>query len=145
MARKKIGPLRSDSHGLVGVARVGFDLPASPTIARRAAADRIRRALRERQIPCERLLLSDGPVRRGALFDLAGQRVSFPRETDPRYDVCFIGLVDPSVGAMWGHPAHWAFVPARDGTDEDAAVEFLDTRLPEHPRGPVRLLSAEEP
>ncbi|HEX2571282.1 MAG TPA: hypothetical protein VH877_17120 [Polyangia bacterium] len=145
MARKKIGILRNDSHGLVGVARVGFDLPASPTITRRTAANRILRALHERQIPCERLLLSDGPVRRGALFDLAGQRVPFPHETDRRYDMCFVGLVDPSAGAMWGHPAHWAFVPARGAYDEDAAVEFLDTSLPEHPRGLVRLISAEEP
>ncbi len=124
--------------GIDRIVRDAFHVPSTPTLGVREATRRIREAVARQLVACQRLEISDAPVRRGTLFNAAGSRVSFP-EGD-RYERCYVALVDPEPMARWGHPAYWAFVPA-DGEDE---VVFAPTNLPEHGKSAVLFLPAPE-
>ncbi len=104
-----------------------------PSIGRVEAARLIRAKIDLDGLRCERLDVSDVPVQRGLLIDMAGTRVPFP-EGEP-YRSCYVALVDPSVDALWGHPALWAFIPESG----DGDVVFQPTQFPEHALGAVRL------
>jgi hypothetical protein len=114
-----------------------FGEPVTPTLTRAEVLERIKHLLAERAIPYQRIDISDVPVHRNALSDAAGRRVRFPEGR--AYSRCFVALIDPDTDARWAHPAWWAFVPA----DGRAPVEVRETRLPEHPRGAVRLYAVE--
>lgn len=115
------------------VLREGFGVPAMPSIQRGVAAQRVQSKLSAAGVPCERLELSDQPVRRGALFDAAGSRVPFP--PGRVFNHCYVALIDPEIMARWAHPAHWAFVPI----EGEGEVILQPTELPEHRTGSVRL------
>ncbi len=123
--------------GLSAILEREFGVPAQPTIGRRDVLDRVEEALAQPEFDGHRdrvaITVSDAPVARNALSDAAGGRVAFPEDTV--YDRCFVALVDPDPMALWAHPAWWAFVPA----DGMGPVALRKTRLPEHPRGGVRL------
>jgi hypothetical protein len=119
--------------GLVEIVEKRFKLPANPVIGRAEAAGRVRAKIETEGVRCERLDLSDIPVRRGALFDMAGTRVPFP--AGEPYESCYVALVDPRADAQWAHPAFWAFVPAAG----DGEVVLQATEFPEHALGAVRL------
>lgn len=127
-ARKPGGPA-----GVSRLLRDVFGVSPTPSIGRRDAADRAIAAARAQGVPFVRVDVSDQPVMRGALFDAAGARVSFPEGA--AFDRCYVVLLDPEPAARWAHEAHWAFVPA-DG-EGDAAL--VPTSLPEATGGPVRL------
>lgn len=123
-------------HGSIGVEAVlpeQFKVPARPTIGFEAAALLIRDHIAREGLRCERLELSERPARRGALRDMSGARVPFP--AGKQYDRCYVALVNPDVEAQWGHPAHFAFVPA----EGNSVVVLQVTQFPEHPKGSVRL------
>ena len=120
--------------GIDAVLRDVFLVPATPSIRREDAARRILARIGAEGMRCERLDLSDQPVRRGALFDASSTRVPFPK--GEAFDHCYVALIDPEVMARWAHPAHWAFVPA-DGSED---IVLQPTQLPESSAGPVRLL-----
>ncbi len=109
-----------------------FKAPDLP-INRVAAALLVRAKIEADEVACERLDVSDIPVHRGALFDMAGTRVPFP--DGEAYESCYIALVDPHADAQWAHDAYWAFIPAAG----DAEVILTPTELPEHALGAVRL------
>lgn len=112
-----------------------FEVPAGPFRSREDARNQVLVAAREAGVPeGARIFLSDDLVRRGALFDASGARVTFP--DGDAYERCFVALVDPDPEARWGHPAHFAFVPAGAG----AKTVLSPTSLPEHPGSSVRLL-----
>jgi len=117
--------------GIEAVLREQFHMPAKLDIGIEAAARTVRQKIEQTQLRCERLDVSDRPVRRGALFDLSGARVPFP--AGKGYERCYVALIDPDVDAEWGHPAHFAFVPA------EGDVVIQDTQFPEHAKGVVRL------
>ncbi len=128
-------PLRPGGRpGIVETLEHDFHVPAMPSIGRQEAIKRIREEAKARAFPEVLLALSDQPVARGALFDAAGVRVTFP-EGDV-YDRCYVALLDPSPAMRWAHPAWWAFVPVGG----EGPVVLRDTELPENPSGPVRLL-----
>jgi hypothetical protein len=119
--------------GLDAVVEEGFHVPVKPNIGRAEAEARVRSKIEADGMPCERLDLSELPVQRDSLFDMTGARVTFPKGA--AYDTCYVALIDPSVEAQWGHPAHWAFVPV-DGSGE---VAIQPTNFPENAMGAVRL------
>lgn len=119
--------------GLDNIVKAQFKVPTDPAIGRAEAARLVRAKIEAERVACERLDLSDIPVRRGSLFDMAGTRVPFP-DGDP-YERCYVALVDPQADAQWAHPARWAFVPAAG----DGEVVLTFTEFPEHARGAVRL------
>jgi hypothetical protein len=119
--------------GLDSIVREQFKLPTDPAIGRAEASSRVRVKIEAEKVACERLDLSDMPVRRGSLFDMAGTRVPFP--DGDAYESCYVALVDPQVDAQWAHPAKWAFVPAAG----DGEVVLAFTEYPEHALGAVRL------
>lgn len=125
------------SPGIEAVLRERFHVPPLPSIGREEAARRALAAVEAQGKRCERIEVSDQPVARGALFDMAGARVRFPEGR--AFDRCYVALVDPEPATRWGHPAHWAFVPA----DGEGDVVLQETLLPESSAGPVRLLSVE--
>jgi hypothetical protein len=90
----------------VSLTTIGLFLAA----ARGEAAALVRAKLVADAVACERLEVSEIPVRRGHLWDMGRNRVQFP--DGEAYEVCYVALVDPCVDAQWAHPAHWAFVPA---------------------------------
>jgi hypothetical protein len=133
-------PLRpGTAPGLVHIVEERFKVPANPAIGRVEAARLVRAKIEAKGTPCERLDLSDIPVRRGALFDMAGTRVPFP--AGEPYERCYVALVDPRADAQWAHPALWAFVPAAG----DGEVVLQSTELPEHALGAVRLRPEPKP
>ena len=119
--------------GLESIIKTQFKVPTDPAIGRTEAASRVRAKIEADEIACERLDVSDIPVHRGSLFDMAGTRVPFP-EGEP-YESCYVALVDPHADAQWAHPAFWAFVPAAG----DGEVVVTSTDFPEHALGAVRL------
>lgn len=119
--------------GLDSIIKAQFKLPTFPAIGRAEASLRIRLKIAADTIACERLDVSDIPVHRGALFDMAGTRVPFP--DGEAYESCYVALVDPHADAQWAHDAFWAFVPAAG--DGDVVLTF--TEFPEHALGAVRL------
>jgi hypothetical protein len=121
--------------GLAELTEQVFEMPARPTILRRDALDRVRRALAARKIEAGEIELSDEPVPRGRLFDAAGKRVAFP--DGAAFERAYVALVDLDPAARWAHPALWAFVPAEGG---DTPVELRETNVPENQTGAVRLL-----
>ena len=133
-------PLRpGTAPGLAQIVKARFKVPVEPAIGRAEAARRVREKIAETDVRCERLELSDIPVRRGALFDMAGTRVCFPGgET---YESCYVALIDPEADAQWAHPAFWAFVPAAG----DGEVILQPTEFPEHALGAVRLRPEPRP
>ncbi|HEY0097294.1 MAG TPA: hypothetical protein VGB96_23410 [Archangium sp.] len=132
-------PLRPGGRpGIVATLEHDFHVPAVPSIGREEAIKRIREEAGTRALPEVVLALSDQPVARGALFDAAGVRVAFPE--GGVYDRCYVALLDPSPMMRWAHPAWWAFVPV----DGEGPVMLRDTKLPENPSGPVRLLPEVE-
>ena len=135
MAPSNKAPVPGAPSGLDAMIVEGFGERPKPTLTRAEVLARVEQALTARGIQCERIEVSDAPVRRNALSDASGRRVPFPPEAV--YDRCFVALVDPDTRARWAHPAFWAFVPA----DGSGAVELRETSLPEHPRGSVRLYS----
>jgi len=118
---------------IIDILETRFKVSAKPAIGRAEAARRVRSTIEAEGILCQRLDLSDIPVRRGALFDMAGTRVLFP--AGESYESCYVALVDPHADAQWAHPAFWAFVPAAG----DAEVVLQPTEFPEHALGAVRL------
>lgn len=120
--------------GIEAMLRAGFHVPVTPSIGRAEAARRVLAEVTAQGKRCERLDVSDQPVRRGALFNAAGARVSFPE--GKAFDRCYVALIDPDPRARWAHAAHWAFVPA----DGEGDVVLQKTELPESASGPVRLL-----
>ena len=133
-------PLRPGTEpGLLKIVEERFNVPAKPAIGRAEAAQRVRAKVEAEKVACERLDLSDIPVRRGSLFDMSGKCVLFP-DGDP-YERCYIALVDPQVDAQWAHPAYWAFVPAAG----DGDVILRSTEFPEHALGAVRLRPEPKP
>lgn len=137
MANKPLQP--GTAPGLTKIVADRFKVPDEPAIGRVEAAKRIRAKIETSGILCERLELSDIPVRRGSLFDMAGTRVPFPEGES--YESCYVALVDPCADAQWAHPAFWAFVPATDDTE----VVLQPTELPEHALGAVRLRPEPRP
>ncbi len=119
--------------GLDNIIKAQFKLPTDPAIGRAAAAARVRAKIEADKIACERLDVSDIPVRRGSLFDMAGTRVPFPY--GEAYESCYVALVDPHADAQWAHDAYWAFIPAAG----DGEVVLTFTEFPEHALGAVRL------
>jgi hypothetical protein len=130
MARELRRP--GSAPGIEAVLRDQFEVRTKATLGVAAAAERVRAKIAAERLTCERLDLSDDPVRRGALFDMSGARVPFP--PGRAYDRCYVALIDPDTRLGWGHDAHWAFVPA----DGEGDVVVQDTDLPEHALGPVR-------
>lgn len=121
--------------GIESMLTDSFGVPATPSIGRVQAIERIRVAIKESSKP-GLLRVSENPSRRGTLFDLFGRRVEFP--AGARYDRCFIGLIDLDPLAAWAHAAEWVFVPSVEGE-----VVFVETDAPERAGGSVRLLPEE--
>lgn len=117
--------------GLDAIITNTYGVPARPTLNREDAARRVREKVKT--LGCERLDVSEEPVRRGALVDMSGARVSFPE--GKTYDRCYVALVDPAMDAQWGHAAFWAFVPAAG----DGDVILRPTQFPEHALGVVTM------
>jgi hypothetical protein len=115
------------------VLREQFEVPATPTMNRAAAAKRVRDKIAAEGLRCERLDLSDDAVPRGALFDMSGAPVPFPEGDE--YGRCYVALIDPDTRLQWAHRAHWAFVPASGEGD----IVVRETDFPEHAKGRVRL------
>ncbi|MDI3282355.1 hypothetical protein [Polyangium sp. 15x6] len=124
--------------GIDNILRNAFHVPPTPSLGIQEATLRIREGIAQKNIPCARLEISDAPVRRGTLFNAANVRVPFPEGA--AYERCYVALVDPEPMARWGHPAHWAFVPA----DGEGEVAFTETNLPEHGKSAVLFLPAPE-
>lgn len=134
MVKSERDPRRPGGRpGLAAIVADQFEVSADPVINRAEAARRIRAKIAADGVPCERLDISDVPVRRGALFDMEGARVPFP--DGDIYESCYVGLIDPTVDAQWAHPAHWAFVPA----EPRGEVVLRSTNFPPHALGAVRL------
>jgi hypothetical protein len=121
--------------GVEAVLREQFGVPPKPDIGFEAAAQAVRDAIARGAISCQRLEVSDRPVRRGALFDMSGARVPFPAGKE--YERSYVALVDPDVEAQWAHSAHWAFVPAEGNGD----VVLQDTRFAAHMKGAARFFT----
>lgn len=119
--------------GIDRLLREVFGVSPMPSIGRKDAADRAIAAARAQGVPFVRVDVSDQPVARGALFNAAGARVSFPE--DATFDRCYVVLLDPEPAARWAHEAHWVFVPA----DGEGDAVLVPTSLPEATHGPVRL------
>lgn len=137
MASESLRP--GTASGLVKIVKERFKVPADPAIDRAEAARRVRTEIEAKGVRCERLELSDIPVRRGALFDMAGTRVPFP--AGELYESCYVALVDPRADAQWAHPAFWAFIPA----EGEGEVVLQATEFPEHALGAVRLRPEPRP
>jgi hypothetical protein len=132
-------PLRpGGAPGILETLEHDFHVPPVPSIGRQEALKRIREAAEARNLPTVALAMSDQPVARGALFNAAGVRVTFP-EGDA-YERCYIALLDPTPAMRWAHPAWWAFVPVGG----NGPVVLHETELPESQSGPVRLLPVVE-
>lgn len=132
-------PLRPGGPpGIVDTLEHDFHVPPMPSIGRQEALKRIRETAKDQALPPVSLALSDQPVPRGALFNAAGARVSFPE--GGAYERCYVALLDPSPMMRWAHPAWWAFVPVAG----DEPVLLRETELPESQSGPVRLLPEPE-
>lgn len=121
--------------GVADVTEALFHVPALPTILRADAKERILALLADRDVAGAALYLSDGPVRRGMLFDATGKRVAFPEGA--AFERAYVALVDLDTEARWAHRALWVFVPAEGG---DTPIEARDTNVPENRSGAVRML-----
>jgi hypothetical protein len=124
--------------GIVEMLEQQFHVPTTPAIGRGEAAQRIYQEVAGGPTSSASLTLSDQPVMRGALFDAAGERVSFPEGT--AYERCYVGLLDPAPTARWAHQAWWAFVPAGG----EGPVVLRETQLPENSSGAVRMFPPEQ-
>lgn len=123
--------------GIADVLDALFHVPSTPNIGRDAAVKACLRVLREQNVPVQRLLVTDQPVRRGSLFDASGVRVPFPPGRE--FERSFVGLADPEPAARWAHPAHWVFVPAEGA----AHAVVAPTTLPQHPNTSAHFLPAD--
>ena len=137
MASESLRP--GTEPGLVRIVKERFNVPSEPTIGRAEAARRVRLKIEADRVPCERLDLSDIPVRRGSLFDMGGTRVAFP--VGAPYESCYVALIDPRADAQWAHPAFWAFIPVAG----DGEVVLQATQFPAHALGAVRLRPEPQP
>jgi hypothetical protein len=122
--------------GIEAILKEGFGVPGTPAIGREEALRRVKARLEAEGLRWQRLDISELPVSRNALVDMAGRRVPFPPGV--AYDTCHVVLVDPDMLAQWGHPAWWAFVPS----DGSGNVMLESTELPEHALGNVRFFLA---
>lgn len=132
MASEPVQP--GTSSGLQAILEQRFKVSTMPSIRREEAAQRVRKKIEEDDLPCECLDISERPVRRRALVDLAGARVRFPE--GEAYDRSYVGFIDPDVELQWGHPAYWVFIPARG----DAPAVVHPTEFPEHSSISVRFV-----
>jgi hypothetical protein len=120
--------------GINEILEDGFGVPSTPTLGQQEAARRVMEKVKSEKVEIQSLDISELPIQRGSLFDMASEKVQFPH--GEAYETCYVALVDPSADLQWGHPAWWAFVPS-DGAGE---VVLQRTDLPENVNGAWRFV-----
>jgi len=122
------------TSGVDRILEAGFGVSARPTVCRDEAFALVTQKIEREAIRCQRVCISELPVDRGTLFDMTGQRVSFPEGGG--HDRCYVALLDSEPVAPWGHPAFWAFVPV-DGRGD---IVVSPTQFPANAKGSVRFI-----